>query len=183
MSTLVTSASNAISFAPPSPAPENWLVAARIPPEYASNFSGKNSGGNGSFKRRNGQLSQLPELCLGPPDPWGFARLLGFPGFRSPPGIPREQPLPYGAYNRPVTALYSAITAIFGLISDCARDLFILTAAARPRRHRIKQASCNFLLWADARRQTLQRGFRWYNRPIWLHAVLRFRTKHTAPGC
>ena len=53
-SSLVTSASNAISFAPPSPAPENWLVAARIPPEYAPNFLGKNSGGNGSFKRRNG---------------------------------------------------------------------------------------------------------------------------------
>ena len=69
-----------------------------------------------------------------------FARLLGFPGVRSPPGTPREQPLPYGAYNRTLTALYSAITAIFGLISDCARDLFILTAAARPRRHRIKQA-------------------------------------------
>ena len=76
------------------------VIAARIPPEYAPNFSGKNSGGNGSFKRRNGWLSQLPELCFGPPDPWGFARLLGFPGFRSPPGIPREQPLPYGAYNR-----------------------------------------------------------------------------------
>ena len=83
---------------------------------------------------RTFHLSQLPELCLGPPDPWGFARLLGFPGFRSPPGIPREQPLPYGAYNRTLTALCSAITAIFGLISDCARDLFILTAAARPRR-------------------------------------------------
>ena len=54
MASLVTSASNAISFGPPSPAPENWLVAARIPPEYAPNFSGKNSGGNGSFKRRNG---------------------------------------------------------------------------------------------------------------------------------
>ena len=51
MSTLVTAASNAICFGPPAPAPENWLVAARIPPEYASNFSGKNSGGNGSFKR------------------------------------------------------------------------------------------------------------------------------------
>ena len=51
---LVTSASNAISFGPPSPAPENWLVAARIPPEYAPNFSCKNSLGNGSFKRRNG---------------------------------------------------------------------------------------------------------------------------------
>ena len=51
---IVTTASNAICFGPPSPAPENWLVAARIPPEYASNFSGKNSGGNGSFKRRNG---------------------------------------------------------------------------------------------------------------------------------
>ena len=68
---------------------------------------------------------------------------MGFPGVRSPPGTPREQPLPYGAYNRTLTALYSAITAIFGLISDCARDLFILTAAARPRRHRIKQASCS----------------------------------------
>ena len=54
VTSLVTSASNAISFGPPSPAPENWLVAARIPPEYAPNFSGKNSGGNGSFKRRNG---------------------------------------------------------------------------------------------------------------------------------
>ena len=53
-SSLVTSASNAISCGPPSPAPENWLVAARIPPEYAPNFSGKNSLGNGSFKRRNG---------------------------------------------------------------------------------------------------------------------------------
>ena len=51
---LVTAASNASWFGPPSPAPENWLVAARIPPEYAPNFSGKNSGGNGSFKRRNG---------------------------------------------------------------------------------------------------------------------------------
>ena len=47
---------------------------------------------------------------------------MGFPGVRSPPGTPREQPLPYGAYNRTLTALYSAITAIFGLISDCARD-------------------------------------------------------------
>ena len=51
---LVTAASNASWFGPPSPAPENWLVAARIPPEYAPNFSGKNSLGNGSFKRRNG---------------------------------------------------------------------------------------------------------------------------------
>mgnify|MGYP003302288245 CR=1 FL=1 len=39
---------------PPSPAPESWLVAARIPPEYAPDFLGKSSGGNGSFKRRNG---------------------------------------------------------------------------------------------------------------------------------
>ena len=54
LSSLVTAASNASWFAPPSPAPENWLVAARIPPEYAPNFLGKNSGGNGSFKRRNG---------------------------------------------------------------------------------------------------------------------------------
>ena len=54
LSSLVTAASNASWFGPPSPAPENWLVAARIPPEYAPNFSGKNSGGNGSFKRRNG---------------------------------------------------------------------------------------------------------------------------------
>ena len=54
LASLVTSASNAISFGPPSPAPEKWLVAARIPPEYAPNFSGKNSLGNGSFKRCNG---------------------------------------------------------------------------------------------------------------------------------
>ena len=76
--------------------------------------------------------SQLPELCLGPPDPWGFARLLGFPGVRSPPGPPREQPLPYGAYNRTLTALYSAITAIFGLISGLRPRLIYIDRSGTP---------------------------------------------------
>ena len=41
-------------------------------------------------------------------------------------------PLPYGAYNRPVTALYSAITAIFGLISGLRPRLIYIDRSGTP---------------------------------------------------
>ena len=57
---------------------------------------------------------------------------MGFPGVRSPPGTPREQPLPYGAYNRTLTALYSAITAIFGLIFGLRPSLSYIDRSGTP---------------------------------------------------
>ena len=56
-----------------------------------------------------------------------------FPGSdHRPASIPREQPLPYGAYNRPVTALYSAITAIFGLIFGLRPGLIYIDRSGTP---------------------------------------------------